>query len=158
MARKPAKRKPKSAAGKPGRSAAGNGGLQKQAIAGQKTSQAAPKISLQLARSKRTVTMGVTAGDTTVHVALTADQIDSVLSSLARFRGRMTPPIAPELPAGRRFGAVFDPRYRIATDTKTAAATLVVRHPGFGWIGYLFPSRAAAGLRAYFQRQAQGLQ
>jgi hypothetical protein len=157
MARKPVKSKPGS--GKTGRTRAGNGRIRKQATAGQSTPQAAPKISLQLAPSRKAVTLRVTAGGATVNVALTAAQIDSVLSSLAKFREKIIPPIAGDLPAGRRVSAVYDPRYRIATDAKTAAATLVVRHPGFGWIGYLFPQRAAAGLKRYFQQPpAAGLQ
>lgn len=76
-------------------------------------------------------------------VTLSAMDVDTVIAQLSKLRGQMKPEIPTSLPDGEHKGPV-DPIWRVnpTIDHKI----LFVRHPGLGWLSFLFPLNEARNL------------
>ena len=82
----------------------------------------------------------------------TAEEVSGLIATLANMRGAMLPaePIDPPQIAGMQNVAV-DPPIRWAYDEMNDRAALILRHPGYGWIGYSIPFENVAALQAGLQ-------
>lgn len=128
------------------------------ARAGAKAAEIARKIDFALSADKTTLTISVATGAATTDVALTTEQVDSMIASMAKQREQMGPPISVAIPVGRQVRGVLNPRYRIGSHAKTGGTTLVLRHPGLGWLGYFFPRPETERIKGFLHAQAGTLQ
>jgi hypothetical protein len=77
-------------------------------------------------------------------VTLATADIDTLILQLAKFRKQMTPEISRILKDGEHTLGIVDPIWQAqpAIDHKI----LFARHPGFGWMSFLFPLQEAKKL------------
>ncbi|KFX64234.1 hypothetical protein KBK24_0121585 [Burkholderia sp. K24] len=70
----------------------------------------------------------------------TASELSEHIANLAAAREQLLPPVSTESPpiAGMQHVA-DDPTCRWAYDEMNDRFALVMRHPGFGWVGYSLP-------------------
>ena len=83
---------------------------------------------------------------------LTAEQLDVIIAELGQLRGSMQPSITRDLENGSVFKALRDPRWRIERDEVTTDFTVLLRHPGFGWIAFVFPAQTAEKIARFLLR------
>jgi|SRR5579863_191866 len=74
-------------------------------------------------------------------VTLETGDIDALILQLAKFRMQMTPEVERTLREGQHGLGISDPLWQLhpTIDHKI----LFARHPGFGWLSFLFPLREA---------------
>ena len=76
--------------------------------------------------------------------------LDELRDAIALERAKREPQIAMEQPA--KMEAALDPRWFISlTDGNTV---LQMRHPGYGWVGYVIPPSSRAQLLSYLLQHA----
>jgi hypothetical protein len=74
----------------------------------------------------------------------TAD-LDALLESISLERAKREPPVAMEQP--QKMEAAFDPKWYVSL---TGPNTILqLRHPGFGWVGYVIPPPSRAALATF---------
>jgi hypothetical protein len=110
-------------------------------------------VGIALSDDKSLVTMNVTAAGMVTSLRLTADQVDAMIGAMAATRPHMQPPIAATIPAGTALKAVLDPRFRIGPEEKSGGMTLLLRHPGIGWVGYVFPKSEMERIGQFVSRR-----
>lgn len=100
---------------------------------------------------KATVSMEIWDGETALaHAVLHPSELSSLIQQLGDARSVLSELVAPELDPGSRIATVIDPVWRIeATPPGYSGAALNLRHPGFGWLGFLFPPNDAAKLATW---------
>ena len=82
----------------------------------------------------------------------TAGEIERLIALLAEHRALMLPAVQPEDVAMADMRNVADsPRVLWAYDEMSDKAALVLRHQGYGWIGYALPIDTVTGLIAGLQ-------
>lgn len=76
-------------------------------------------------------------------VTLSSMDVDAVIGQLSKLREQMKPEVSRSLPDGNHQGPV-DPIWQVspAVDQKI----LFVRHPGLGWLSFVFPPPEAKKL------------
>jgi len=77
---------------------------------------------------------------------LTASDVDSVISELSRFRKKMKPEVPRQLAGGQFEEGVVDPIYAIPLRQGPDEKILFLRHPGLGWVTFIFPLHEAEKL------------
>jgi hypothetical protein len=88
-------------------------------------------------------------------VKLDASDIDGLIAALAEFRSNMTPEISSTLSSGS-FQSIVDPLWNALASPLLPGKIVAVRHPGYGWVGFQFPSDEAAKLGAFLSDQSTG--
>lgn len=91
------------------------------------------------------------------HVTLELPEFSDFVQGMGRMRQLFTEPVAPDLDAGSRLEAVVDPRWRVMNQVPghpAGSATLLLRHPGFGWLGFALPQHEARALGEALLRSA----
>ncbi|WP_343654533.1 hypothetical protein [Paraburkholderia caribensis] len=81
-----------------------------------------------------------------------ADDISRLIATLAQSRAQMLPPVQVEdvVVTGMQ-NVADDPRVLWAYDEMSDKAALVLRHPGYGWIGYALSFETVEALQAGLQ-------
>lgn len=93
------------------------------------------------------------------HVTLELPEFIAFVQGMGRLRQQFAEPVAAELDAGSRVEAVVDPAWRVMDLTQglpAGSATLLLRHPGFGWLGFALPQHEARALGEALLRAANG--
>jgi hypothetical protein len=81
------------------------------------------------------------------HIALSGSDTEHHIHAIARHRAKLADRVSRELDPGSRLEAIFDPIWETPTHKAAAQGLLLaVRHPGLGWLSFLFPHREAAAL------------
>jgi hypothetical protein len=77
-------------------------------------------------------------------VTLATGDIDALILQLAKFRKQMTPEVERTVKDGNHSLGIVDPLWQLnpIIDQKV----LFLRHPGFGWLSFLFPLQEAKKL------------
>ncbi len=82
--------------------------------------------------------------------SLTTEELDALRDALAAERIRRQPEIPMDQPV--TLEAVLDPKWYITA--ADAGTYLQLRHPGYGWVGYLIPPASRAQLASYLLQHA----
>jgi putative transcriptional regulator len=80
------------------------------------------------------------------HVYLDAATLEGHIHALARHRANMAEEVSQELDPGSRLEAHIDPIWRIPAKHPQQGIVLALRHPGFGWLSFVFPHKEARAL------------
>jgi hypothetical protein len=82
------------------------------------------------------------------HIILDARGLQDLITTLTHIRAGMEPPVALEIASGTKLPSVIDPvwRARIPPHPSIPGPLLVLRHPGFGWLSFVFPDVEANSL------------
>ncbi len=81
---------------------------------------------------------------------LTTEELDRLLQSVSLERAKREPQVPMEQP--KQMEAAIDPKWYITLANGTTF--LQLRHPGFGWVGYLLPPASRATLLSFLLQHA----
>jgi hypothetical protein len=70
---------------------------------------------------------------------LDAAEIEALIDQLAVARAALAPMVPADVDPGTRVRVLSDPRWVIPADDQYDGRVLALRHPGLGWLGFLFP-------------------
>jgi len=70
-------------------------------------------------------------------VIFAASDVEALLLSIAEVRSSLREQVIPELEPKFRIATVEEPAWRISNPTPDGRRMLALRHPGFGWLGFL---------------------
>lgn len=68
------------------------------------------------------------------------------LEAVGAARAKLTDEVAATLDTGSRITATFDPTWRTDPGPVPETVSVVLRHPGLGWLGFLLPAQEARAL------------
>ncbi|MBD3837029.1 hypothetical protein [Brevundimonas sp.] len=74
-------------------------------------------------------------GKAVSRMALSPTALDDLIANLGALRAQMTQPIPAAIEPGAKVETVVNPSWR--TDIQAQGPLLAIRHPGFGWQGFL---------------------
>jgi hypothetical protein len=81
---------------------------------------------------------------------MTTEELDQLLNAISLERAKRQPQVSMEQP--RTMEAALDPRWYLSmADGNTV---LQLRHPGFGWVGYVIPPTSRAQLVTFMLQHA----
>ena len=81
---------------------------------------------------------------------LSTEDLDALRDAIALERVKRKPEISMEQP--KTMEAAVDPRWYITLGE--AGTFLQMRHPGYGWVGYLLPAPSRAALASFLLQHA----
>lgn len=73
------------------------------------------------------------------HLTFDAWQLDELIVALGKLRASMADEISDTLEINSRLEATVAPAWRIPDNLAQSGRTLALRHPGFGWLGFVIP-------------------
>lgn len=76
-------------------------------------------------------------GSETVNPAHIFEQF---ISALSLVRAQMEPPIPIDPPFGEALNGIEDPRFWTESNSMINGSTLMIRHPGIGWLAFAIPA------------------
>jgi len=79
-----------------------------------------------------------------------AEEIDAFIAQLIRFRSTMKPEL-PRMPHSAQWGPM-DPLWQGGSHDQSDTRQLSIRHPGIGWLSFLFSQEAARRLADYLMK------
>lgn len=89
-------------------------------------------VKLTYDRTALTVTVAENA------FVLEPRQVDALIALLGRLRAQLTPRVPIDPPTGENLEAMPDPHYRIGPEPLIQGSRLLLRHPGYGWLAFVF--------------------
>jgi hypothetical protein len=95
-------------------------------------------------------------GKPAARMVVDASELDAIIARLAKLRSQLHEEVTPQLEAGDRVEAVLGPSWRIAPAPNPDTRFLVLRHPGHGWLGYLFPAPIAEEIGQWLTHDLSG--
>lgn len=87
---------------------------------------------------------------------LTTQEVDKLITELAKLRAKMTPPVPQQFDTSH--GTILaqpDPTFLVSKDW-AGNVSLGLRHPGLGWLAFQFPVEKAAALGGYITKRTGG--
>lgn len=81
---------------------------------------------------------------------MSTEDLDALLLAIALERAKRQPQVAMEQP--KTMEAALDPRWHISM--ADANTVLQLRHPGYGWVGYVIPPASRAQLVTFLLQHA----
>lgn len=75
-----------------------------------------------------------------------AATLDTFIAGLLAARERLTPAVPDRWALGQKCMALVDPHFGIELDMQTGGSLVHLRHPGLGWLHFVFPSGEAGML------------
>ena len=82
--------------------------------------------------------------------ALATAELDELLEAIALERAKREPAVTMEQP--QKMEAALDPKWYLSTSGMNTF--LQLRHPGYGWVGYVIPPASRAALATVMLQQA----
>lgn len=101
-----------------------------------------PKTELKIAADKARRHVVLEVGE--AKATLAAAEAEARLHELAQARAELADRVPDDLDENARVEALFDPLWR--TSPQADGPALLVRHPGLGWLGFLFPPADAKAI------------
>ena len=82
------------------------------------------------------------------HILLEASDAEGFCQSISECRKQLEEQVSTEIDPGSRLQALFDPMWAAVSQhvQGTDATLMLLRHPGLGWLPFLFPLEQAAAL------------
>jgi hypothetical protein len=77
--------------------------------------------------------------------SMSTSDLDALLQSIALERAKREPPVTMDQPATME--AALDPKWYLSLSDENTF--LQLRHPGFGWVGYVIPPAPRAALATF---------
>ncbi len=112
-------------------------------------------INFDLSKEADVVVLTVQNGDEMCRMPLNAADVTMVLAQLAEMRQRMRPPVQTDPPLGTLPRVAHDAKWWATPDHQNEGVTLMLRDPGYGWIGYMLPIKEASNVAEYLNRWAE---
>lgn len=90
-------------------------------------------------------------------ISVTAAELDNFITDLARVRMSMTDEVPREISSGIPLEAIIDPAWRTRPlpHPGIPGPLLCLRHPGFGWLGFILPNQEAINLGQWLVGQGK---
>lgn len=85
-------------------------------------------------------------------IGLSAADMDALIERLATARAAMADAVPASLDPGSRIQSIADPAWQTPRSQPPTGFALALRHPGLGWISFLFPAGSAQGLMESISR------
>jgi hypothetical protein len=79
-------------------------------------------------------------------VTLLADGIEALIVELAKFRASMKPEVARQHPQAQNISGISDALFAVYDVAVLPGKSVAIRHPGLGWLSFLFPKEEAEKL------------
>jgi hypothetical protein len=83
------------------------------------------------------------------HVRFAASELEQFIHQLASHRANMAEEVIRDLEIGSRLTTVIDPVWRGPREESPAGKRLAFRHPGLGWLSFLFATSEATAIAKY---------
>ena len=87
------------------------------------------------------------------HIELDSASVEKHIHDLAQQRANLIDPVTPTLDAGSRLEAIVDPRWRVPKPIEQGRV-LALRHPGLGWLSFVFPDKEARAIAAWLTKES----
>ena len=108
----------------------------------------AVEAHLDTERAKATIQI-VVDGEPLAHVIFDAPELEELLASLSVIRAQMAEGVPLTIDPGSRMLALVDPVWRHPHRTSPEGKALSLRHPGLGWLTFVFPDLEAEAIARY---------
>jgi hypothetical protein len=82
--------------------------------------------------------------------SLSTEELDALLDAVSLERAKREPPVTMEQP--KTMEAAFDPKWYVSLSGPNTF--LQMRHPGYGWVGYLLAPASRAALASFLLQHA----
>jgi hypothetical protein len=89
------------------------------------------------------------------HILLDPSSAEQFAHNLARQRSILPDEVPREIDPGSRLEAVIDPAWRTRVAPYGRGIALALRHPGLGWLSFLFPPAEAQALGRWLMDLSQ---
>ncbi len=86
------------------------------------------------------------------HILLDGATLEDHIHKLAGHRSQLKEEVPRELDPGSRLEALVDPVWRIPGQPSEHGRVLALRHPGLGWLSFVFPEKEAAAIAEWLTR------
>ena len=113
-----------------------------------KSAQGAPLSRVEFVCSasvgaKRAVIEVRRDGQVQAETRLTAQALDTLIADLSDIRAVLADPVSVDFDAPISLKAVPNPRWRAPEEDQHDGRVLALRHPGLGWLAFVFPHAEA---------------
>jgi hypothetical protein len=103
-----------------------------------------------MSADRRTFTLELHVDDDPkVRIRLSTSEMDKFIADLGLHRALMLDEVPRGLDPKSRTQTIQDPAWRPASTPGHSGKALALRHPGLGWLGFLFPDNEAAAIAKY---------
>ena len=86
------------------------------------------------------------------HIKFDGATAEKHMQDVARFRATLADVVTPDLDPGALLDAEFDPKWRVPSFRIEQGRILALRHPGLGWLSFVFPDIEAACLSKWLTK------
>ena len=87
------------------------------------------------------------------YVELDGASVEKHIHDLAQHRANLIDPVTPTLETGSRLEAIVDPRWRVPKPIEQGRV-LALRHPGVGWLSFVFPDKEARAIAEWLTKES----
>ncbi len=90
-------------------------------------------------------------GEVLGRVMLTAEELESFINQLSDHRAQMSEEVPRDLDPRSHLPIVDDPVWRLRrVESGGSGLAMALRHPGLGWLAFLFPDHEAKAIARFF--------
>ena len=108
------------------------------------------KVVTGLSDDRLTVTLEIhVRGEPLAHAIFEAPELEEFISGLAETRRQMAELVPADIDPGSRMVTLVDPAWQYPRSPHESGKVLSLRHPGLGWLTFLFPWKEAVALAQY---------
>jgi hypothetical protein len=86
------------------------------------------------------------------HILLSGPDAEAFINEVAKQRSALAEGVIPDLDPGYRVTAMVDPTWRMPNHRIQQGRILHVRHPGMGWLTFVFPEKQAAQIAEWLTK------
>lgn len=91
-------------------------------------------------------------GEALGHIHLDASSAEKYIHDLALHRSALVDQVPAELDPGSRLEALVDPIWKIPDHKTPHGRVLALRHPGLGWLSFVFPDKEAVQIAEWLTK------
>ena len=89
------------------------------------------------------------------HIAFDANGISDIINRLAKARANMEQAFPNDHPD--EIAALLDPRWFLSPEPMTEGSAIQIRHPGFGWLGFVFSPKEVEHIHRLLSQHLRNL-